>query len=239
MEMREGNMQTLCHFIWAFRIWGPGTKYAQIPRDDCTINPPKFHLNLFSIITPTKGPPVWIFKFSSRRWFPPAHPRHQSASWILTWDEVLHLAKHNSKWSSLPWRGSGMPQLPGWGSAPGGVAVETKVSTYNKFQTQQHKVALETSPKLRDGWCREGRERKRGCIRKQEAGVLFLRHLTGNTTAHSTKAQLEERELRPSFAGKGVLASQQPFLTPTQGSLLFSKNPTERLNAQCETQAES
>lgn len=45
-----------------------------------------------------------------------------------------------------------MPQLPGWESAPGEVAMETKVSAYNKFQTQQHKVTLDISPKLGDCW---------------------------------------------------------------------------------------
>lgn len=119
---------------------------------------------------------------------------------------------------------------------PGGVAVEARGQCFIiEFQTQQHKVALETSPKLRDGWCREGR-RKRG-LHEQEAGVLFLRHLTGNTTAHSAKHSWRKENYVLPLQVKAT--SQQPFLTPTQGSLLFSKNPTEKTpNAQCETQTE-
>ena len=131
-----------------------------------------------------------------------------------------------------------MPQLPGWGSAPGGVAVETKVSTYNKFRTQQHKVTLETSPKVRDCWCREGRERKRG-LHEQEAGVLFFRHLTGNTTAHSTKAQLEERELPSSLADKGYLTAAISD-TYTRFSSIFKESHRKilMLNVKCKQKNE-
>ena len=72
--MEGGNMQTLCHFIWAFRNLGSWNQISSDTKGWLYNQSPKVPFKSLLHYHSTKGPPVQIFKFSSRCWVPPAHP---------------------------------------------------------------------------------------------------------------------------------------------------------------------
>ena len=73
-RIEGGNMQTLCHFIWAFRNLGSWNQISSDTKGWLYNQSPKVPFKSLHHYHPTKGPPEHIFKFSSRLWFPPAHP---------------------------------------------------------------------------------------------------------------------------------------------------------------------